>query len=55
MASGEQNSQRAGYDRRGQPIGWLFTGIVQGSVLRILICYKGDWGTRLQENPQRLG
>jgi len=20
-----------------------------------LICYKGDWGTRLQENPQRLG
>jgi len=52
MTSGEQNSQKAGYDREGRLIGWLSTGIVQGSVLRILICCKGDWGTRLQENPQ---
>jgi len=35
-------SRRARYDRRGRPIGWLSTGIVQGSILRILICYKGD-------------
>ena len=50
--SGERSFQRAGYDRGGRPIGWLSTGIVQGSVSRILICCKGDWGTRLQENPQ---
>jgi len=55
MTSGEQSFQRAGYDRGGQPIGWLSTGIVQGSVSRILICCKGDWSTRLQKNPQRLG
>ena len=52
MTSGEQNSQRAGYNRGGRPIGWLFTGIVQGSILRILICCKGNWSTRLQDNPQ---
>jgi len=52
MTSGKQNSQRAGYDREEQPVGWLSTGIVQGSVLRILICCKGNWGTGLQENPQ---
>ena len=50
--SREQSFQRAGYDRRGQPIRWLSTRIVQGSVSRILICCKGNWGTRLQENPQ---
>jgi len=33
-------------------MGWLSTGIVQGSAFKILICCKGDWGTRLQENPQ---
>ena len=53
--SRERSFRRAGYDRGGRPIGWLSTGIVQGSVLRILICCKGDWGTRLQENLQRLG
>jgi len=36
-------------------MGWLSTGIVQGSAFKILICCKGDWDTRLQENPQRLG
>jgi len=41
--SGEQNSRRVGYDRGGRPIGWLSTGIVQGSVLKILIYCKGDW------------
>jgi len=35
-------SWRARYDRGGRSIGWLSTGIVQGSVLRILICCKGD-------------
>ena len=45
-------SWRARYDRGGRSIGWLSTGIVQGSVLRILICCKGDQGTRLQKNPQ---
>jgi len=33
-------------------MGWLSTGIVQGSAFKILICCKGNWGTRLQENPQ---
>jgi len=33
-------------------MGWLSTGIVQGSAFKILICCKSDWGTRLQENPQ---
>jgi len=41
--SRERSFQRAGYDRGGQPIGWLSTGIAQGSVSRILICCKGDW------------
>jgi len=50
--SGEWNFWRTGYDREGQPIGWLSTGIVQGSVSRILIYCKGNWGTRLQENSQ---
>jgi len=34
MTSGERNSQKAGYDRGGRPIGWLSTGIVQGSVFK---------------------
>ena len=41
--SEEQNFWRVRYNREGQPIWWLSTGIVQGSVLRILIYYKGDW------------
>jgi len=52
MTSREQNFRRAGYDKGGRPIGWLSTGIVQGSVSRILIYCKDNWSTRLQENPQ---
>ena len=34
MTSGEQIFWRAGYGRRGRPIGWLSTRIVQGSIFK---------------------
>ena len=36
----------------GDLLGGCPLGQSKALFLRILICYKGDWGTRLQENPQ---